>query len=93
MSVDGEEAKGQQDYMQQVADMVRPVFPMMFASGTIVNGFTPDNKQQIDTLMDAIESFRCSVVLVIDNEKLERDLISRLRVYSCLLLTSTSRLL
>ena len=53
--------------------MVRPVFPEMFASGTIINGFTPnkkDYKQQTETLMNAIESFRCGVVLVIDNEKL-----------------------
>ena len=61
-----------------MADLVRPVFPELFASGTIINGFTPDNKQQTDTLMNAIESFRCSVVLVIDNEKLERDIINRL---------------
>ena len=60
--------------MQQVADMVRPVFPELFASGTIVNGFTPDTKQQTDTLMNAIEIFKCKVVLVIDNEKLERDI-------------------
>ena len=61
--------------------MVRPVFPEMFASGTIINGFTPDKKnyrQQTETLMNAIESFRCGVVLVIDNEKLERDIMSRL---------------
>ena len=54
--------------------MVRPVFPEMFASGTIINGFTPDNKKQTETLMEAIESFRCGVVLVIDNEKLYHDI-------------------
>ncbi len=57
--------------MQQVADMVRPVFPEMFASGTIINGFTPDNKQQTDTFMNAIEEFKCGIILVIDHEKLE----------------------
>ena len=54
--------------------MVRPVFPELFASGTIINGFTPENKQQTETLMNALDSFRCGVVLVIDNEKLERDI-------------------
>ena len=46
----------------------------MFASGTIINGFTPDNKKQTETLMEAVESFRCGVVLVIDNEKLYHDI-------------------
>lgn len=58
--------------------MVRPVFPEMFASGTIINGFTPDDKPQTDTLINAILNFRCSVVLVLDNEKLERDIMNRL---------------
>ena len=40
--------------MQRVADLVKPVFPELFASGTIINGFTPDNKQQTETLMRAI---------------------------------------
>ena len=74
---EAEEQKGQ-DQMQEVADLVRPVFPEMFASGTIINGFTPDTKQQTDTLMNAIEQFRCGVVLVIDNERLERDIQNRL---------------
>lgn len=60
--------------MHQVADLVRPVFPEMFASGTIINGFTPENKQQTDTLMNAIDEFKCGIVLVIDNEKLECDI-------------------
>jgi len=64
--------------MQKIAEMIRPVFPEMFASGTIVNGFTPDKREQTDTLMKAITSFNCSVVLVIDNEKLERDIINSL---------------
>ena len=69
-----EESKGASDQMQQIADLVRPVFPEMFASGTIINGFTPDNKKQTETLMEAVESFRCGVVLVIDNEKLYHDI-------------------
>ena len=66
--------------MQWVADLVKPVFPEVFASGTIINGFTPDNnnKQQTDSLINAIQAFRCGVVLVLDNEKLERDIINRL---------------
>lgn len=64
--------------MQEIAQMIRPVFPEMFASGTIINGFTPDKKEQTDTLMKAIQSFRCGVVLVIDNEKLERDITNSL---------------
>ena len=64
--------------MQQIAEMVRPVFPEMFASGTIINGFTPDDKPQTETLLNAIMSFRCGVVLVLDNEKLEKDITNRL---------------
>ena len=81
-----EESKGPEagagfDQMQQNADLVKPVFPELFASGTIINGFTPDNKnnkQQTDSLMKAISSFRCGVVLVLDNERLQISIQKRL---------------
>jgi hypothetical protein len=59
-------------------DMVCPVFPELYASGAIINGFTPDDKRQTDSLMHAIREFNVDVVLVIDNERLERDITKKL---------------
>ena len=59
---------------------MRPAFPQLFSSGCIINGFTPDDrdKRQTDTLINAIQQFDVGVVLVIDNDKLERDITKRI---------------
>ena len=51
----------------------------MFASGTVINGFTPTNKFETDSLVQAIRLFKVKVVLVIDHEKLERDIATALK--------------
>lgn len=58
--------------------MVSPVFPELFASGTIIDGFTPDGKTELNSLMDAIQKFQVGVVLVIDNEKLIKEITEKL---------------
>lgn len=63
--------------LKEVQQLVRPVFPQLFASGCIINGFTPDGRQT-DTLINAIEKFEVDVVLVIDNERLEKSLTQKL---------------
>jgi hypothetical protein len=55
-------------------DLIAPPNPEIFASGTIVNGFTPLNKRETDTLCQSIKLFGVKVVLVIDFEKLEKDI-------------------
>jgi len=51
----------------------------VFASGTIINGFTPMNKRETDTLCNSIKLFGVKVVLVIDYEKLEKDIVTFLK--------------
>jgi hypothetical protein len=54
-------------------ECVASPIPEVFCSGTIINGFTPLNKRETDSLLFAIKSFKVNVVLVIDYEKLEKD--------------------
>ena len=61
-----------------MASLVRPVFPELFASGSIIDAFTPDDKTQISTLMHAIEQFNVGIVLVIDNEMLQKEINEKL---------------
>ena len=57
-------------------DIISPVFPALFASGCVINGFTPQDRNQTETLVRAIVEFGIDVVLVIDHEKLEKDIIN-----------------
>jgi transcriptional antiterminator len=57
-------------------DIVNPVFPALYASGCVINGFTPIDRSQTETLVRAIVDFAVDVVLVIDHEKLEKDIIN-----------------
>lgn len=60
--------------MKTLENMVSPAYPELFASGCIINGFTPQDKRETETLIEAIKAFEVSVVLVVDNEKLENDI-------------------
>jgi hypothetical protein len=60
-------------------EIVAPVFPSLFASGCVINGFTPQDKRQTETLVNAIKEFNVDVVLVIDHEKLEKDITNLLK--------------
>lgn len=55
-------------------EVVAPANPELFASGTIVNGFTPKDKRETDTLLQSIKLLNTKIVLVIDYEKLEKDI-------------------
>ena len=61
-----------------MAKFVRPVFPELFASGTIIDGFTPEDKKQTSTLMEAIKALNVGVVIVIDNERLQKEINEKL---------------
>ena len=67
------------DDLREVQQLVRPVFPQLFASGCIINAFTPDGRQT-DILLNAIDKFDVDVVLVIDNERLEKSLTQKLSI-------------
>jgi hypothetical protein len=45
---------------------VSPAYPEPFASGTIINAFSP-GKGQIDALINAIKAFSVDIVLVIEH--------------------------
>lgn len=55
----------------------------MYASGVIINGFTPSssNKRDVQSLCHAIKQFKVSVVIVIDREELEKVLTTGLQGY------------
>ena len=62
-------------------ELVAPTSPEVFASGLIINSFTPVNKMETETLCKAIKSFNVKVVLVLDHEKLEKDIQNYLRAH------------
>jgi hypothetical protein len=68
-----------QSYEGSGEELVAPPNPEVFCSGTIINGFTPMNKRETDTLCNSIKLFGVKVVLVIDYEKLEKDIVTFLK--------------
>ncbi len=58
-------------------EVIAPVNPEVYASGLIINGFTPNpsKKRETESLCHAIKQFKVHVVLVIDYEKLEKDIV------------------
>jgi hypothetical protein len=46
----------------------------MFASGTIINGFTPSSDRSTESLAEAIRQFKVNIVLVVDFEMLANQL-------------------
>ena len=57
--------------------LVAPPYPSLFASGCIINGFTPQEKRykkETESLIKAIDKFKVDIVIVIDYEKLEKQL-------------------
>ncbi len=50
--------------------MIAPPYPEMFASGTIINGFTPSSDRSTESLAEAIRQFKVDVVIVVDYEML-----------------------
>lgn len=62
-----------------VDDPVAPIQPEIFASGSIINTFSPTNRRETELILHAIKLFDVKVVLVIDYEKLEKDIQSFLQ--------------
>ena len=57
-----------------VDDPVAPIQPEIFASGSIISTFTPIKRKENELIYEAIKLFNVKTVLVIDNEKLEKDI-------------------
>lgn len=53
---------------------VSPAYPEAFASGCIINAFTPQNDRSTESLVMAIKQFKVDVVVVIDYEMLTNKL-------------------
>ncbi len=61
--------------MGQSADSyVSPANPELFASGVVINGFTPSDKREMGTLVETVRKFDVNVVLVLESERLFLDL-------------------
>ena len=56
-----------------------PVYPEIFASGVIINAFTPNNKVERETLVQLIQTFNVDVTLVMEYEKLESEIFQGLQ--------------
>lgn len=60
--------------LREMEKLVAPAYPELFASGIIINGFTPQDKRDTHILVEAIKSFKVGTVLVVDNERLENEI-------------------
>jgi hypothetical protein len=54
--------------------MVSPAFSEPYASGTIINGYTPIGSQQIETLVKSAKEFNVNVILVMESESIEKEI-------------------
>eukprot|EP00347_Sterkiella_histriomuscorum_P016599 403352570 len=68
-----EENKHAQE-LKEIQKLVAPPYPELFASGVIINGFTPQDRRDTETLIEAIKAFNVGTVLVVDNERLENEI-------------------
>mmetsp|Transcript_9800 Transcript_9800/g.16504 ORF Transcript_9800/g.16504 Transcript_9800/m.16504 type:complete len:435 (+) Transcript_9800:264-1568(+) len=65
--------------------LVGPVFPQMFGSGMVIDGFSPDSSNDAQkndifkSLVQAIKRFRSNIVIVLDERILENDIRSELQ--------------
>ncbi len=59
--------------------LVSPAYPEAFASGCIINGFTPHNDRSTESLMQAVRHFHVDIVVVVDYEMLANKLRSNMR--------------
>jgi len=63
---------GQHEEVKQVANkdefekMVAPPFPELFAAGSVINAYSPQDKKQTESLVEAIKAFNVKIVLVVD---------------------------
>ncbi|CDW77180.1 polyribonucleotide 5-hydroxyl-kinase clp1 [Stylonychia lemnae] len=60
--------------LKELQKLVSPPYPELFASGCIINGYTPQDKRDTETLIEAIKAFNVGTVLVVDNERLENEI-------------------
>jgi len=55
---------------KELERFVAPAYPESFASGCIINGFTPQNDRTTESLAESVRQFKVDVVIVIDHEML-----------------------
>ena len=54
--------------MRELEKYVAPVYPELFASGCIINGFTPQNDRHYQSIVEAIRQFKVDIVVVLDSD-------------------------
>lgn len=59
---------------KEMERFVSPAYPEAFASGCIINGFTPQNERSTESLVQAIKQFKVDIVVVVDYEMLANKL-------------------
>jgi predicted metallo-beta-lactamase superfamily hydrolase len=63
----------------------------MFASGIIINGFTPSSDRATESLVEAIKQFKVDIVCVIDFESLVEDLRTLLKANPDIVIIDTPK--
>ena len=43
----------------------------MFASGIFIDSFSPKDEMQTNCMVNAIKAFKCNIVIVVDDKRLE----------------------
>jgi hypothetical protein len=46
-----------EEYLKNITPMIAPAFSEPFASGTIINGFTPQSRNEFETLVKSAKQF------------------------------------
>jgi len=71
-----EEVKPSQkeEYLKEVSPLIAPAFSEPFASGTIINGYTPQGRNDIETLCKSAKQFNVTVILVMESESIEKEI-------------------
>lgn len=64
---------------KELEKFVAPAYPEVFASGVIINGFTPLNDRSTDSLAEAARQFKVDVIIIVDYEMLANRLKNQLK--------------
>ena len=75
--VEDSEQFSTQQQMQN--DLISPVFPQMYASGIFIDSFSPKDEMQTNCMVNAIKAFKCNIVIVVDDKRLELSIKDKLK--------------
>ena len=51
----------------------------MYASGIFIDSFSPKDEMQTNCMVNAIKAFKCNIVIVVDDKRLELSIKDKLK--------------